>query len=189
MLDLLFSDFRPYLQDVFAWTLCCAALIWGGGPERIVAATWLLMFEIATALYEAVFAGTRQLETIDWYIAGIDLFAGAIWLGVALYANRNYTLWIAAFQLLAVVAHLSRGLTEVISPIAYAVMVIAPGWCQLLCLAFGLVRHIRRKQRHGEYRDWRIVRNPPAYLSMFSGPRRVPDWMQPSDPSWRDHLK
>lgn len=158
MFELLFSEYRPFAQDIVAWTLCCAALVWGGGPERIVAATWLVMFELGTALHDWLFGDTRQLETIDWFFASTDFIAGAIWLAVALYANRNYTLWIAALQLLAVIAHFSRALTEVITPIAYAVMVIAPGWLQLLFLAIGLSRHVMRKRRYGQYRDWRVSR-------------------------------
>lgn len=186
MLELLFSEYRPYAQDVIVWSLCCAALFWGGGPERVVAGTWLVVFEGGSFLHDAVFGDVRQLETIDWYFATMDLVAGAIWIVLALYANRNYTLWIAAMQLLAVVAHVSRGLIEMISPIAYAVMVIAPGWLQLLFLAIGLGRHMMRKRKYGEYRDWRT--------SLASGDadnsaRLFPDWLQSNRNSWRDELK
>lgn len=180
MLELFFSDYRPYAQDVIAWLVCCSALIWGGTPERIVAATWLILFEIGTVAHGMIFGEARQLETIDWYFASIDLLAGAIWLGVALYANRNYPLWIAAMQILAVVAHLSRGLTEVITPIAYAVMVIAPGWFQLIFLAIGLIRHVRRKREYGDYRDWRIIRHPNSLHAVLA---------KASEASWRDAIK
>ena len=186
MLELLFSDYRPYLQDVFAWTLCCAALLWGGSPERIVAATWLVAFELGLILHKAIFGEARQLETIDWYFAGIDLLVAAIWIAMALYANRNYTLWIAAMQLLAFGAHVSRGLIEVISPITYAIMVIAPGWLQLLFLAGGLTRHILRKRKYGAYRDWRTS---PASADGDGSARIFPEWLQSTRSSWRDELK
>lgn len=186
MLELLFSEYRPYAQDVIVWSLCCAALIWGGWPERIVAATWLVVFEGGSILHDAIFGDGRQLETIDWFFAGMDFVAGAIWIALALYANRNYTLWIAAMQLLAVVAHVSRGLIEMISPIAYAVMVIAPGWLQLFFLAAGLVRHIRRKRKYGPYRDWRTS---PANGGGGDMLKFTPDWIRKSQSSWRDELK
>lgn len=191
MLELLFSDYRLYAQDAVAWTLCCAALIWGGGPERIVAASWLILFEIGTLVYNGLIGDVRRLETIDWYFAGIDILAGALWITVALYANRNYVLWIAAMQLLAIAAHLSRGLTEAIAPIAYAVMVVAPGWFQLLFLGAGLVRHLRRKRKFGPYRDWRVVRNPPFVIAWVSGLGAVSQWFRSDEPtvSWRDELK
>lgn len=179
------------VQDVVAWTLCCAALVWGGGPERIVAATWLVLFEFATMMHDVLFGETRQLVTIDWYFAGIDVIAGAIWITAALYANRNFVLWVAAMQILAMVAHVSRGLTEAIAPIAYIVMVIAPGWLQLLFLAIGLVRHIRRKRLHGPYRDWRAVPNVPAFLRWLSGPAHAlqPQQSAMTPRTWRDDLK
>lgn len=186
MLDLLFSEYRPYIQDVIAWTICCAAFVWGGSPERIIAATWLVLFELAGIAYVAMFGEARQLETIDWYFAGIDLIVAVIWITMALYANRNYTLWIAAMQLLAFGAHVSRGLIEVISPITYAIMVIAPGWLQLLFLAIGLGRHIWRKRKFGPYRDWRTS---PASGDTDSAAQLFPDWLQGNRNSWRDELK
>ena len=81
---------------------------------------------------------------------------GLLWIVIAVHANRNYPLFMAALQLLVVSAHVARGLIEAIAPIAYAVMVIAPGWLQLLLLATGLARHLRRKRRYGAYRDWRV---------------------------------
>jgi hypothetical protein len=189
MFELLFSEYRPYLQDAVAWTLCGAALVWGGGPERIVALTWLLFFEVATFLHGTLLGNIRQLDTIDWYFAGADTIAGIIFLATALYANRNYTLWIAAMQLLAMVAHVSRGLTEIITPIAYAVMIIAPGWFQLLFLGAGLMRHVMRKRAYGDYRDWRITR----WTGGFGSPPDTNKWfaslLKSSPASWRDDLK
>ena len=183
MFDLIFSDYRPYVQDVVAWALCCAALVWGGGPERVVAATWLIFFELGDILHKTVFGVGRQLEVIDWYFASIDVFVGGVYIGTALYANRNYTLWIAAMQVLAMIAHVSRGMIDVISPITYAVMVIAPGWLQLLFLAIGLTRHIRRRRKHGEYRDWRFIPG----RSVDPGSPQF--WMPDAPASWRDNVK
>ncbi len=187
MLELLFSEYRPYLQDVLAWIVCIAALLWGGAPERIVAATWLLLFETGEVIYTKLLGESWQLASVDWYFAGIDLLAVVIMIATALYANRNYTLWIAAMQLLSFVAHISRGLIDAISPITYAIMVIAPGWLMLVFLAAGLVRHIRRKRKYGDYRDWR-VRMPISADGPVSE-RLFPDWLQSNRKTWRDELK
>lgn len=191
MFELLFSEYRPILQDVFAWTLCCAALVWGGAPERIIAASWLLLFEIGTSLHSLAIAPVRQVGAVDWYFAGLDLIGGAIWIMVALYANRNYPLWIAGMQVLAMSAHLARGISEAISPVAYATMVIAPGYFQLIFLAIGLTRHVRRKRKYGRYRDWRILRNPPAFLPSLNRTNANSGWPDFTDSarSWRDQLK
>lgn len=159
MLELLASEYRILAQDILALTLCLLALIWGGGPERAVAATWLIVFELANWIHEWVLGLGIRLTDVDVFLAAMDAIAGVLWITIALYANRNYTLWIAGMQLLAMTAHLARGLVEAVSPIAYLVMVVAPGWFQLVLLGVGLTRHVLRKRKYGPYRDWRIVPN------------------------------
>ncbi|MEE4289980.1 MAG: hypothetical protein V2J14_11455 [Erythrobacter sp.] len=159
MLQLLAFEYRSLLQDVLAYSVCLAALIWGAGPERAIAATWLIVFELFTALFRNVLDLSYQLDSIDAYLALSDTLAGGIWLMIALNANRNYPLFIAALQVLAVSAHLARGLIESISPVAYATMVIAPGWLQLILLGIGVIAHRLRVQRYGEYREWRVPVN------------------------------
>jgi len=158
MFDSLVWEFRPYFQDVLSFTLIALAFIWGGGPERAVAAVWLVVFEGFGRLSDYLWGSERQLEGVDMPIAAEDMIAGILWVAIALYANRNYTLWIAGLQLLAMIAHMARALAETISPIAYVTMVVAPGWMQLFLLAIGLTRHIQRKRKYGPYRDWRITR-------------------------------
>ena len=58
-------------------------------------------------------------------------------------------------QVLIMAGHLARGMIEAIAPIAYATMVVAPGWIQLLILGAGVTRHILRKRKFGPYREWR----------------------------------
>jgi len=155
MFELLFSDdYRPIVQDMLAFGLCLAAFIWGGGPEKAVAATWIIVFEVFGRIHRMIFGG-YVLFDVDPFLAGKDIAAGAIWLGIALYANRNWTLWVAGTQLLAIGAHVARAVADAVSPIAYATMVIAPGWVQLFLLAGGLVRHVLRTRQHGSYRSWR----------------------------------
>ena len=156
MLELVASDYRPFIQDIVAWALCLAAFVWGAGPERAMAAVWFSCFEVTNFVYRVVLNESFQLETTDAFLASADFAACVLWIFIALNANRNYPLFIAALQLLVVAAHLARGLIEAISPIAYAVMVIAPGWLELGLLAVGLIRHRSRQSRFGPYREWRV---------------------------------
>ncbi len=156
MLELLASDYRPYIQDALAISVCLAAFIWGAGPERAIAVTWMLIFELPSWVYTAFWGVSFQLGQIDVFLASTDALAGGIWIAIALNANRNYPLLIAAMQVLVLSGHLARGLIEAIAPIAYAVMMVVPGWLQLFIFAIGLTRHIRRRKRHGPYRDWRV---------------------------------
>lgn len=155
MLELLVSDYRPYLQDGLAVFICLAALMWGAGPERVLAVTWLFFFEVPTGLYRFFWGPNYQLEGADPFLTSIDTLGAACLLAIALNANRNYPLFVAALQVLAMSAHFSRGLIESIAPIAYAVMLTIPGWVQILVFGVGLLRHVVRERRYGPYRDWR----------------------------------
>jgi hypothetical protein len=157
MLELFAFEHRGLVQDYLAFAVCAAALLWGAAPERAVAATWLIVFELAGRIYRALFADGFMLLDIDPFLAGADVVAGAAWIVIALYANRNYPLWIAGLQLLTITAHLARAIADVISPVAYATLVIAPGWLQLLILAAGVARHAYRRQQYGNYRSWRTA--------------------------------
>ncbi len=160
--DFLALEYRAEIQSIYAWVICGAALIWGGGPERAIAGVWLLLFKVADGIYHEVFERAYQLVSVDVAHAIIDTAAAFSMVLIALYANRNYPLFMAAMQLLAVTAHVARGIAEPISPLAYAVMAFAPAYFQLAFLTAGLVRHILRKRKHGSYRDWRVARSWPG---------------------------
>lgn len=170
MLEIIASDYRLIAQNVLAFSLIAAAFVWGGGPERAVASTWLVIFEIGSRIRRAV-VENLQLADVDIYLASADLVAGVCWITIAVYANRNYTLWIAGLQILAMTAHFARGVAEAISPIGYLTMVVAPGWFQLFFLAGGLAFHIRRVRKHGDYRDWRSGTFPEVWQAALS--RRI----------------
>ncbi len=155
MYEWLASEYRPLVQNALAISTCLAAFVWGAGPERAMAAVWLVCFELAGMIYRSVLGGGYQLQSTDFYLASTDFCAAALWTLIALNANRNYPLIIAALQLLVMSAHLARGFIEAISPVAYATMVIAPGWLQLVVLAMGVSRHCQRHRRFGPYRAWR----------------------------------
>ncbi len=173
MLEWLTSESRPFVQDILFFTLFACVVIWGGAPERAIAATWMILFEGVSRVYRGIWGEGYQLEQVDLFYGSIDGLVCVIWVAIAVHANRNYPLLIAALQVLVVAAHLARGLIESISPIAYATMVIAPGWLQLMVLCVGLLRHIQRQKRYGPYRDWRV---PIAVLT------RVPTALRQAKP-------
>lgn len=189
MIELFLSDSRATVQDFFAWSICLAALVWGAGPERAVALVWLVFFELLPDGYEMMTGSGLRVEDVDPFYAVVDFAAMISWVGIALYANRNYTLLIAAMQVLAMTAHLARGLVEAISPVAYVTMVAVPGWLQLLLLAAGLIRHIFRKRRFGAYRGWRA--NHPI-TSIAAKAKELPGELglkEAPEPTWRDDLR
>ena len=186
MIEFLVSESRVLLQAMVAWTVCAAALAWGGGPERVLAITWLIVFELALRILPLLLGLRIQLASVDLWFISLDLLACGVMLAVALYANRSYTLWIAAMQLLAVTAHVARGLVESISPVAYALMIAVPGWLQLFALAIGLACHILRKRKYGPYRSWRISKPSFAIPAELSPLQNQAVWQGGKQPSWRD---
>ena len=154
MLEILI-EYRTAAQIFASWVICISALRWGGGPEKATAIIWLFVFELVHRGYHLFLNPVFQVDQFDTFHASLDLIAAIGFVGVALYANRFYTLWIASFQLIAFSAHLARLVADEISPIAYAFLVIAPSWFQIIIMLTGLVAHVQRKKSYGEYRDWR----------------------------------
>lgn len=152
----LFNAYRAPAQHLVSLLLAAAIWRWGGSPER-----WLI----------SIFLGAMVLPVyiFDWFGLGkamevgpyapvvmlIDLCAAILFVGVALHANRNYPLWIAGFQLVAVGGHLVRSLIDSVSPLAVALLVLGPAYCQLALMFAGFVRHVLRERRFGHYRAWR----------------------------------
>ena len=153
-MDLLQADTRFALQVTLFCLLALSAWRWGGAPERILSAT-LLWFTVGDTLNHWLFDVSTTFVTVDTGHLVIDFVALAVSVTVALFANRIYPLWFAAFQALAMLAHLARDLVSEVSPIAYVVMYVGPSYFQIVILALGIWFHRRRVRRHGPYRSWR----------------------------------
>lgn len=174
MIDLIqASDLRILLQDILVLALVMIALFGGSWPERIAIGTWLLCFEISSFVQSDLLGFEVNVTGFDAFLFVREIIACAAWVVLALYANRNYTLWIAGAQLLAIAALVARALIESISPIGYLFMLTAPGWIQLLAMAIGFTRHILRKRKYGAYRDWRITRKTLDFGSIGNGDRML----------------
>ncbi|MEP5938060.1 MAG: hypothetical protein ABJ239_07020 [Erythrobacter sp.] len=167
----LILEYRAEAQSIFSWLLCLAALVWGGGPERAIALVWLVLFKLVDAVYETIWGATFRPEQLDIFSATNDTLALVILVVVAVKANRMYPLWIAAFQVLATLSHFANAMAEHITPIAYVILAVTPGYFQLLLLTGGLYAHMRRARKHGTYRDWL---GPMIPVPQFA-PQRVSD--------------
>jgi voltage-gated potassium channel Kch len=147
------GDLRLWLQTAAFVLLALAAWRFGGGPERILAAV-LVWFRLGDAANHALFAAA-DIARLNLGHVMIDVVALAVAVTVALFANRMYPLWFAAFQLLAVFAHLAREMAPGVAPLAYGIMYIGPSYFQIFLLAGGIWLHHRRVRRYGPYRSWR----------------------------------
>jgi hypothetical protein len=154
MLDL-FNTYRADAQHIASVLLALAIWRWGGGPERWLIAVFIATMVIPVHVLQLLIPGHPAFGSYSGIYAAIDLLAGFAFVAIALQANRNYPLWIAGFQLVAIASHGVSAVVDTVSPIAYAILVVGPSYCQLLLIMGGFVRHILRTRRFGLYRDWR----------------------------------
>jgi hypothetical protein len=155
------SAYTTYIQLGLFLVLAGFALRRGAGPERASAAAFFLMY-LLDYPYHWLFEEARWGQ-VDMGHALIDGVAAALMILTAVWANRIYTLFLAAFQLLSLSSHFARGLENDVHGLAYAVMIIWPSYLVIATIAIGLVFHRRRVRDYGNYRSWR--HEAPAWLS------------------------
>jgi hypothetical protein len=154
------SLYTPQVQLGAFLVLAAFAFRGGAGPERASAGAFLLMYLLDYPYHWLV--DEAHWHQIDVGHALIDALAACATVFIAYWANRIYTLCLAALQLVSLVSHFARGLESGIAPLAYAVMIIWPSYLMIATLAIGLLKHRRRLRVYGSYRSWR--RSSPRWL-------------------------
>jgi hypothetical protein len=165
----LFNNHRGDLQHVVSLLLGLAMWRWGGGPERGMAVFFTGVLILPLVAFRIFGTGTLIFGNLAVLYVGLDVIALIGFVLIALNANRNYPLWIAGLQLVAVGAHMVRGFADAVSPLAYAILAIGPSYAQLFLMLIGLLRHRLRLRRFGEYRDWRTGHGLPRLALALSG--------------------
>ena len=154
ILDFL-NAYRADLQYIASFVLGLAMWRWGAGPERGMAILFAGVLILPAVLFRFFLNGALLFSSYGLVYVALDVIALLGFAAIALNANRNYPLWVAGFQIVAVGSHVVRGMVDSVSPIAYMVLVVGPSYCQLVLLAAGLLRHRARQARFGPYREWR----------------------------------
>lgn len=153
MFDFIFQN-RATIQYVAIAFLLVSCLIWGRGPERLAAVVLSAMPLLAIVYYYGL-GSQLHLTRTDVYNAIIQIVFAIALIAIALCANRIYTLWMAAFQVVVVMVHLVRNLLPTTAETAYFILSVAPSYGLVASLALGLGFHIVRERRFGPYRSWR----------------------------------
>lgn len=158
LLDL-YNEYRVLAQHIASVLLALAIWRRGAAPERWLIGLFIVLMVAPVYVFRALGLGNLHVGEYAWVAVSVDLAALAAFVLVALNANRNYPLWIAGFQLVAIGAHAARGLIDSVSLLAYLLLSAGPAYCQLALIFGGFIRHVRRQQRFGPYRDWRTTRD------------------------------
>lgn len=156
------GDLRYWIQIAAIAMLVVAAWRVGAGPERVLAGL-LAWFYGADAIHHAI-VGWQPASDVGIGHLAIDSVGLLVAGTVALSANRIYPLWFAAFQLIALMAHLARNVADGTQTAAYQILFMAPSFVQIIILACGIALHRRRVRRYGPYRSWRTS-SPPSRAS------------------------
>lgn len=148
------------MQAAIVALLFLLALVRGGAPEKWCASI-LFAAIILARVHEVLTAGIAGTWNVGGFATDelayllIDLLTFAALGAVALQANRIYPLWMAGVQLTALLTHIAERTTDVIAPLAYAILNLSTFYLAILLLAGGLAAHMRRSRRWGKYPSWR----------------------------------
>jgi hypothetical protein len=130
---------------LFAW--------WrGGGPERAVAAMFLIAWLVSVLIHSPT---PRQYHGVEIQTLAVDTLLLVGLLAVSRRANRAWPVVATSLQLLIVLAHLARALNPFQFPFVYMVMVVTWPFIQLLILIAGTAFHWRRTVIQGAEPSWR----------------------------------
>lgn len=126
----------------------------GAGPERATAGVLLGMYVLDPIYHLFVPAAAAHYRHIDLGHFAIDLLAMAALLPIGLRANRIWTLWATAAQLLALLAHILRLVDSDWARLAYALMTRVPSYVQMICIWVGTLAEIRRRKNGIRIASW-----------------------------------
>lgn len=136
-----------YLIQIGLLTAVTAfAVTRGGKPEKQIAAVLCAMAALDLG-FHTITGAAGEYGEVDTFHAFNDLWSLAAMLAVALRAERFWTLWVAAFQLIAALSHLIRFLDLEMLRIVYAIVIRAPFWMQIMLVGLGTWNFAHRSSR------------------------------------------
>ncbi|MGB3794792.1 MAG: hypothetical protein WA957_00620 [Alteraurantiacibacter sp.] len=157
MLDLLLI-YKSYAQYALLFATAFAAWRWGAKPEW--ATTTILVgflgggYVLAISLIQTL----PKFTTVETIALVFDVVAFALFLAIALFANRIYPLCLTIIQGLAVLSHFAAA-SVTSAPLAYAILSVTPSYLLMGTLMVGIGLHRQRVKHFGPYRSWRDGRD------------------------------
>jgi hypothetical protein len=151
----------------YFWILLilCGGYAWwkGGGPERAVAA--ILIVGVVLTHYAGT-AWSQRWTNVETGVLAVDLAVLVGFAGVALCAERFWTLWLTALHLIGTTGHLVKMADPTLIRWGYAFILAIWSYPMLLLIAVGTWNHSKRLARFGADRSW-------SNFSVLSDPTRA----------------
>jgi hypothetical protein len=136
---------------------CAYAIRCGGAPERIVA--WIILATVvADPLLHLLLQPRFRAVDPTHVIIDVARFAGLA--AVAVRANRYWPIWLSAFQLLALAAHLAKAMDLAIHPVIYGAMQAIWSYGILIGLILATRTHQRLTAGGATRRSWSAFSRP-----------------------------
>ncbi len=164
-------EWRVAIQSLCYVIAPMAAFRWGSSPEKSAGLTLFALWSLEWSFVLFV-DPTKTLTNIDIGHAMINVVIAIALVVIALNANRLYTMWLAAFQLVALFAHFARAVSASASPVSYETLAVLPSYFQIAIFAAGLHAHHHREKAFGAYRSWRHEPPDPHLHPELFKPRR-----------------
>ncbi|MDJ0643163.1 MAG: hypothetical protein QNJ15_10120 [Erythrobacter sp.] len=123
----------------------------GGAPERWGVAAFAGMLIVQGLPYGLLVDPTYN--SVDLVVLISDVLAFAAFFAIALNARRVWPLFAASLQLISVLGHFARGVTDIIG-FSYSLLNSVPTTLVMLLVLAGAVLHQMRLRRRGEDPDW-----------------------------------
>lgn len=113
----------------------------GGRPERFAGALFLAVTIVTFILPD------RRWIDVQYAVMWLDIAYWVILVGLALVADRWWTLWMAGFQGLCVLLHLAFWAQMKITSFVYSTGLNIVGHMLLITLLIGTITYMRRQRR------------------------------------------
>lgn len=133
------------------------ALIRGGAPERAAA---LIIVAASFSTITTWAPASLRYQTVDFGILITDFVMMLSLIALALKAERFWTLWVAAFQVMQFASHIPEMLVPELLPVTYKIVISVWSYPMLFLLAVGTYRHAQREKIYGTDRPWSAFSHP-----------------------------
>lgn len=124
----------------------------GAQPEKQVSIVFFIGFYVGYAV--RFIRGRPDFVFLDYGLFFVDAVLLAIFISVALRANRWWPIWVASLQIIPVTGHFIKLLDIDGLSVVYWGMLDIPDYSQIVVILMGIHTHQKRLKKIGAYPDW-----------------------------------